>query len=43
MLEVLLVLEAHLNDAYNPIRYAITKQASQEAATLLLGSVSQIR
>jgi len=33
---------ANINDAYHPIRHAFTKQATQEAATLLLGSVSEV-
>ena len=34
---------ANAYDAYHPIRYAFTEQTAQEAAALLLGSMSQIR
>ena len=34
---------ANINDAYHPIRYAFTEQATEEAPALLLGSVSEVR
>jgi hypothetical protein len=36
------IIIANADDAYHPIRYAFTEQATKEASSLLLGSLPEI-